>query len=383
MTRRLTYAMVGGGQGAFIGAVHRHAAALDGRIELVGGAFSSTAERARASGRALGLPDAASHARWQDLLEAQLRLPAGERIDFVTVVTPNHLHFEVAHAFADAGIGVVCDKPLVHSSAQAEQLQSVVDQRGGLFAVTYNYSGYPMVRQAREMVCAGAIGTVRKVVVEYHQGWLATQIEGANKQAGWRVDPARSGLTGAIGDIGSHAENLVHTVTGLEIDSLCADLATVVDNRALDDDGSVLLRFTGGARGVLLASQIATGYENDLKLRVFGSEGSLAWRQESPNELHHLPLQGPRTVLTRHSPWLHPRALAASRLPPGHPEGFIEAFANIYQGVADDLLAREAGQPLADDQRSYPTLADGARGVAFIEKTVASSRSAAKWTAFR
>lgn len=375
--------MVGGGLGAFVGAIHRHAAALDGQIELVAGALSSTPERARESGAALGLEPARTHARWQDLLDDELRRPADERIDFVTVVTPNDLHFDVAHAFAQAGIHVVCDKPLVHDSGQASQLREAVLRSGVLFAVTYNYSGYPMVRQAREMVKAGVIGTVRKVVVEYHQGWLATKIEAdRNKQASWRTDPARSGLAGALGDIGSHAENLVHSVTGLAIEQICADLDAVVAGRALDDDGSVLLRYQGGARGALLATQVATGYENDIRLRVSGTLGSLEWRQEDPNILHHLPLDAPRQMLTRHSPWLHPHAIAASRLPPGHPEGFIEAFANIYLGVAQDLRARRDGVALTPGQGDYPTLEDGARGVRFIERAVLSARSREKWTAF-
>ncbi|MBN8749483.1 MAG: Gfo/Idh/MocA family oxidoreductase, partial [Variovorax sp.] len=264
MTRRLRYAMVGGGQGAFIGAVHRKALALDGQAELVAGALASTPERARASGRELGLAEERNHADWQSLLDDELARSADERIDFVSIVTPNHLHHPVAKAFAEAGIHVVCDKPLVHTSEQAEDLLRTVERSGTVFGVTYNYSGYPMVREARALVAAGAVGEVRKVVVEYHQGWLATKLEGSdNKQAGWRTDPARSGAAGALGDIGSHAENLVATVTGLELDSLCADLGAFVPGRRLDDDASLLLRFKGGARGVLTATQIAVGCEND------------------------------------------------------------------------------------------------------------------------
>ena len=384
MSRKLRYAMVGGGRDAFIGAVHRHAMALDGHYEFVAGALSSSPEKAQASGRDLGLHDERNHGRWQDLLDDELKRPADERIDVVSIVTPNHLHYEVARAFVDAGFHVVCDKPLVHTSAQADDLVARVAAQGTVFAVTYNYTGYPMVRQAREMVRSGAIGAVRKVIVEYHQGWLATQLEAtANKQADWRTDPARSGIAGAIGDIGSHAENLAATVTGLEIESLCADLTSFVPGRRLDDDGNLLLRFTNGARGVLIASQIEVGNENDIRLRVFGERGMLDWRQEDPNHLIHAPLDAPRMILTRNAPWLSDAAKRACRLPAGHPEAFIEAFANLYVGVATDIHARIAdGVPASPAEADYPRIADGARGVRFIEKTVASAASAEKWTAF-
>jgi predicted dehydrogenase len=281
----------------------------------------------------------------------------------------------------EAGFHVVCDKPLVHTSAQAETLVRAVAQRGTVFAVTYNYSGYPMVRQAREMVREGAIGEVRKVVVEYHQGWLATQVEaGGNKQAEWRTDPARSGVAGAMADIGSHAENLVATVTGLQVDSLCADLHTFLPGRRLDDDASVLMRFRGGARGVLLASQIEAGCENDLRLRVFGSRGMLDWRQEDPNVLVHAPLDAPRRLLTRGSPWLSEAAQRACRIPAGHPEAFLEAFANVYRGVAADIEARLAGVAADPLDADYPRVEDGARGVRFIEKAVESAHSETKWS---
>ena len=382
--RKLRYAMVGGGQGAFIGAVHRKALALDGQAELVAGALASTPERARASGCELGLADDRNHADWQALLNDELKRPADERIDFVSIVTPNHLHYPVAKAFAEAGLHVVCDKPLVHTSEQAAELARIVERSGSVFGVTYNYGGYPMVREARALVRSGAIGDIRKVVVEYHQGWLATKLEegGDNKQAAWRTDPARSGAAGALGDIGSHAENLVATVTGLDVQSLCADLGTFVPGRRLDDDASMLLRFHGGARGVLVASQIAAGCENGLRLRVFGTTGTLDWRQEEPNTLLHAPLDGPPRLLTRGSPWLSASARAATRLPAGHPEGFIEAFANVYLGVIAHIRALQQGtapDPLLAD---YPTLADGARGVRFIEKALESAASVQKWTDF-
>ncbi|MEJ8826316.1 Gfo/Idh/MocA family oxidoreductase [Variovorax humicola] len=381
--RKLRYAMVGGGRDAFIGAVHRHAIALDGQAGFVAGALSSTPGKALASGRDLGLADGRNHGDWQALLADELTRPADERIDFVSIVTPNHVHFPVALAFAEAGFHVVCDKPLVHTCEQADALVRAVRREGTVFGVTYNYTGYPMVRQARAMVRSGELGEIRKVVVEYNQGWLATHLEGTgNKQADWRTDPARSGAAGAIGDIGSHAENLVATVTGLEIESICADLGCLVAGRALDDDGSLLLRFRGGARGVLIASQINTGLENDLRLRVSGTLGTLVWRQEQPSQLVHLPHDGPKRVLTRGSPWLHPSAQRASRIPAGHPEGFIEAFANVYGGVMADIRAHldgSAADPLAAD---YPRVEDGARGVRFIERTVASAASEAKWTSW-
>jgi predicted dehydrogenase len=379
--RKLRCAMVGGGRDAFIGAVHRKAMALDGQIELVAGALSSSPEKARASGRDLGLADDRNHGDWQSLLADELKRPPEERIDFVSIVTPNHVHFPVAQAFAEAGFHVVCDKPLVHTREQADALVATVARQGTVFGVTYNYTGYPMVRQAREMVRSGQLGELRKVVVEYNQGWLASQLEDAgNKQADWRTDPARSGAAGAIGDIGSHAENLVASVTGLEIESLCADLNALVPGRMLDDDGSLLLRFKGGARGVLIASQINTGLENDLRLRISGALGTLEWRQERPSELLHLPHDGPKRTLTRGSPWLCDSAQRASRLPAGHPEGFIEAFANIYGGVAADIRARIAGQQADAIAADYPRVEDGARGVRFIERTVASSKSELKWT---
>jgi len=377
--------MVGGGRDAFIGAVHRHAMALDGQYAFTAGALSASSGKALASGRDLGLADARNHGSWQALLADELKRPEDDRVDLVTIVTPNHVHYEVARAFVDAGFHVVCDKPLVHTSAQADDLVARVAAQGTVFGVTYNYTGYPMVRQAREMVRAGAIGTVRKVIVEYHQGWLATQLEAsANKQADWRTDPARSGIAGAIGDIGSHAENLMLNVTGLEIDSLCADLTAFVPGRRLDDDGNLLLRFTNGARGVLIASQIEAGCENDIRLRVFGERGMLDWRQEDPNHLIHAPIDGPRMILTRNSPWLSEAAKRACRLPAGHPEAFIEAFANLYVGVAADIRSRlDSGMPASKADADYPRIEDGARGVRFIEKTVESAASAQKWTSMR
>jgi predicted dehydrogenase len=381
--RKLRYAMVGGGRDSFIGAIHRNAMALDGQFDFVAGALSSSPDKAKASGRDLFLPDARNHGSWQELLADELRRGPEDRIDFVSIVTPNHVHHPVAKAFSEAGFHVVCDKPLVHTSAQAGELVEAVHKAGTVFGVTYNYTGYPMVRQAREMVRSGALGKVRKVTVEYNQGWLASKVEATgNKQAQWRADPAQGGIAGAMGDIGSHAENLMACVTGLQVESICADIGALVEGRTLDDDASMLLRFKGGARGVLVASQICTGIENGLRLRVSGTEGTLEWAQESPSLLTHFTPDGPKQVLTRGSPWLCESAKRASRLPAGHPEGFIEAFANVYLGVGAAIRAHASGQAPDPLHADYPTVQDGARGVRFIEQVVASAGSDNKWTPF-
>ncbi|NUU00666.1 Gfo/Idh/MocA family protein [Herbaspirillum robiniae] len=380
--RRLRYAMVGGGQGAFIGAVHRRAMALDDQFELVAGAFSSAPERARESGAALGLADDRNHGSWQDLLADELRRSPEDRIDLVSIVTPNHVHYPVALAFVQAGFHVVCDKPLVHTAAQADELVAAVRRAGTVFGVTYNYTGYPMVREARHLVRSGALGTLRKIAVEYNQGWLATAVEhsGGNKQADWRLDPQRSGNAGTMADIGSHAENLAATVTGLRPDALCADLTVFGAGRRLDDDAQLLLRYAEGARGIIVASQVAAGLENDLRLLVSGTLGTLTWRQEEPNQLVHSPVDGPRRILTRGSPWLGESAKRAGRIPAGHPEAFVEAFANVYLGVAADIRAHAAGRPADPLEADYPRVEDGALGVRFIEKVLESAASERKWT---
>jgi len=380
MTRPLLYGMVGGGEGAFIGAVHRHAMALDHRYALKAGALSSTPDKARRSGAALGLTDDRNYPSWEAMLEGELARPADERIDLVVIVTPNHVHYPVAKAFAEAGIHVVTDKPMVHTREQAEDLVATVARTGVVFGVTYNYSGYPLVKEARALVRRGAIGAIRKVIVGYHQGWLATKLEDTGHQgASWRTDPARSGAAGAIGDIGSHAENLVATITGLDIEAICADLTTFVPGRRLDDDGNLLLRYEGGAKGVLVASQIEIGHENDLVLQVYGETGALTWRQEDPNYLWHAPLGEPSRLLQRGTNYLGEDAKRFTRLPSGHPEAYLEAFANVYREVADAIARHAAGD---DPTGDYPTVADGARGVRFIERTVVSAASDAKWTPF-
>jgi len=402
MTQRvLKMGMVGGGRGAFIGAVHRTAANLDNGVRFTAGALSSTSEKAIASGKDLGLDDRRNYSTWAQMLEGELKLPPGERIDFVSIVTPNNAHFPVAKAFAEAGFNVVCDKPMVVSSEQARELIATVEKAGVVLGVTYNYSGYPMVKQARSMIAGGEIGVVRKVVVEYNQGWLASALEqSGQKQADWRTDPARSGLGGAIGDIGSHAEQLASYTTGLELDAICADLTTFVPGRKIDDDANVLLRFKpkGGtqAKGVLMASQVEVGRENDLRLRVFGTMGSLDWRQEEPNALVHRLDGQPERVLRRGNGYLCDAAKANTRLPAGHPEAFFEAFANVYNAVGQAIRAGGAMAPPKEAARlgdthearavrlsrgfDFPTVVDGARGVHFIEKCVASSASGEKWT---
>ena len=371
--------MVGGGSDAFIGAVHRAGALMDGEVEFVAGSLSSSEKKAKASGRALGLAEERNYGSWEEMLERELFRPVEERVDFVSVVTPNHMHHPVARAFAEAGFNVVCDKPMVLDSEQAEDLTRVVEESGVVFAVTYQYTGYPMVRQARHMVRNGDLGEIRRVIVEYNQGWLASSIEeGGAKQAEWRTDPERAGMAGAVGDIGSHAENLVSTITGLEMSEICADLTTFVPGRRLDDDGNLLIRFGGGARGVMMASQISAGEENDLRVRVYGAEGGLEWRQEEPNYLHHRPSEQPERVLKRGNEYLCGEAKRAARVPPGHPEAFIEAFANVYAGVAEAVRARrERREP--DKELPFPTVYDGARGVHFVEKVVESADSERKW----
>ncbi len=376
--------MVGGGRDAFIGAVHRIAACLDNQVVLTAGCFSSSPEKALASGRDLGVAAERNYATWEAMLEGEWKLPSDQRIDFVSIVTPNHVHHPVAKAFAEAGIHVVSDKPLTTTAGLARDLVDVVKRTGVVFGVTYNYSGYPLVRQAREMVRQGELGAIRKVIVEYNQGWLAGKLEATGqKQADWRTDPARSGAGGAIGDIGSHAEQLCATITGLEIESICADLTSFVPGRRVDDDANLLLRFrerdSERAKGVLIASQIEIGHENDLRIRVYGTKASVEWRQEEPNALVFKPDGQPERVYRRGNGYLSDAAKRVTRIPPGHPEAFFEAFANVYNGACAAIRAGAKGldAPKAHD---FPGVLDGARGVLFIEKTIESSKSEAKWT---
>jgi predicted dehydrogenase len=381
--RKLKMGMVGGGRDAFIGAVHRRAAQLDGGVELVAGAFSSTPEKSKASAKDLYVPDDRAYGTWQEMIEAEQALPEGERIDFVSIVTPNHMHYPVAKAFTEAGFNVVLDKPMVHTSEQANDLISAVNDKGTVFCVTYNYTGYPLVKQARYLVRQGQLGEIRKVIVEYPQGWLSTKEEDAgSKQAAWRTDPARSGIGGCIGDIGSHAENLMTTITGLEIAEICADLTTFVPGRELDDDANVFLHFANGARGILATSQVAVGQENNLKIRVWGTEGALEWHQEHPNYLQYWPTGGAIQVMSRGSDYLCEAAKRATRLPTGHPEAFIEAFANIYLNATDTMRAKIQGREPTELELDFPTVYEGARGVYFIELSVRSASSDQKWLPF-
>ncbi len=383
MSRKIRYGMVGGGRGAFIGAVHRIAAAIDGQIELVAGAFSSDPEKSRASGADLFLPPERCYGSFEELIKTEASLPEGERIDFIAIVTPNHVHFPPAKLALEHGLHVLSDKPATFDLAEAKELAALVKKTGLLYGLTHNYTGYPLVKEARALIASGKLGKIRKVVVEYPQGWLATRIEAeGQKQASWRTDPKKSGAAGCIGDIGTHAENLAEYITGLQISELAADLTTFVKGRKLDDDGNVLLRFKGGAKGVLHSSQISVGEENNLNIRVWGEHGGLEWHQKEPNTLLVKWSDQPAQIYRTANGYLSPAALAAGRTPPAHPEGYLEAFANIYKNFALAIRARLEKRKLAKDDpaNDFPKIADGVRGMAFIEAVVASSKNNAAWT---
>jgi predicted dehydrogenase len=379
--RKLRYGMVGGGQNAFIGAVHRLAANLDGQIELVAGAFSSDPKNSKLTGKQLFLNSRRVYASYAEMAERETALPATERIDFVSIVTPNFLHSPVATTFLKKGFHVVCDKPLTLTLKEAKTLRDLVRQSGKVFAVTHNYTGYPMVKEARELVRAGKLGKILKVVAEYPQGWLLDKIEaGGQKQAAWRTDPKRAGASGCLGDIGTHAENLGRYITGLKIDSLCAEFTTFVPGRKLEDDANLLIRYRGGAKGILHASQISCGEENNLNIRIYGTDGSLAWHQEQPNELTFIPKGEPARILRRGNGYVSDMAKKFTRLPFGHPEAFIEAFANVYLEAAAAIRDRLAGK--RGGHYDFPTVDDGVYGMAFLETAVKSAKSNAKWTKF-
>ncbi|MES2730928.1 MAG: Gfo/Idh/MocA family oxidoreductase [Bacteroidota bacterium] len=370
--------MVGGGKDAFIGVVHRMAAAIDGEIELVCGAFSSDAAKSKASGEALYLPANRVYPDFQTMIREEKNLPQGERMDFVSIVTPNFMHFPPAKMALENGFAVVCDKPMTLNLIEATELAALVEKTGLLFCLTHNYTGYPMVKQARDMVKSGQFGKIRKVVVEYPQGWLSRPLY--NKQADWRTDPKRSGVGGCMGDIGTHAENLAEFITGLQITEICADLSIYVEGRQLDDDGNVLLHFDNGAKGILHASQIAAGEENDLNIRVYGEKGGLKWRQMEPNTLVTMWLDGPQQILRTGVLPLSEAAQKHTRIPPaGHPEGYLEAFANLYRNFAKTLRSRLKGETPDPAYTDFPSVHDGVRGVAFIESVVAASQSQEKW----
>jgi predicted dehydrogenase len=370
--------MIGGGAGAFIGPVHRAAAALDGHFDLCAGALSSDPGRAKESALGVGIAHDRAYGSWREMLDRESALPKHQRVELVSVITPNATHHGIARAFIDAGFHVLIDKPMTTTVEQAHDLVDAVERAGVVGAVMYNYSGYPLVREMRDIVASGRIGKIRRVYVEYHQGWLATALEReGQKQASWRADPKQAGVGGAIGDIGTHAEHLLRFVTGLEIESLLAELTSFVPGRTLDDDASAMLRLSGGAKATLTVSQVCVGEENNLSIRVHGETGSLAWRQESPNELDLRTLDGERRIITRASAGLGQRARDGTRLPTGHPEGFIEAFANVYKDVAGAVIRCREGSRFDAANANFPTVRDGLRGVEFIERMSMSARSGA------
>ena len=380
MKRKLNAGMVGGGRDAFIGGVHRMAMRLDGKIELIAGAFSSDPQKSKLSGEDLLLDPKRVYADYRAMAAEEGRLPAGERIDFVSIVTPNRAHVPVAKAFLEAGFNVVCDKPLAFDLDEARGLRDVVRKTGKVFALTHNYTGYPMVKEARELVRSGELGQILKVVAEYPQGWLIKPIEvEGHRGAAWRTDPQQAGAAGCIGDIGTHAENLGRYITGLQIEELCAEFTSFVKGRKLEDDANLLIRYKGGAKGVLCASQISVGEENDLSIRVYGAKGSLEWHQEDPNDLVVKYGDKPRRVYRRGNEYVSAVAKRFSRVPSGHPEAFIEAFANIYVEAARAIEAEVNGQPIPPDC-DFPTVDDGVEGMAFIATAVESAKAGGVWT---
>jgi predicted dehydrogenase len=372
--------MVGGGEGAFIGQVHRMAAAIDGEIELVCGAFSSNEARSKRSGEALHLDPSRVYGSYQEMMTAEAALPADQRMQFVAIVTPNHMHFPVAEAALKAGFHVLSDKPATFNLAEALELRDIVQQTNKLYGLTHTYTGYPLVKEAKQRCAAGDLGQIRKIVVEYPQGWLAAKEEaGDNKQAAWRLDPKQAGISSCMGDIGVHAANLAEYVSGLKISQMCADLTAFVDGRTLDDDGSILLRFDNGAKGVLMASQVSVGEENAIRLRIYGENGGLEWNQQEPNTLWLKYNDQPTQMLRTGMGYLGALAAANSRTPAGHPEGYLEAFANIYMAFADKIRATDEGVPASIRANDCPGIDEAVRGMAFIELAVAASASDVKW----
>ncbi len=374
MKRKIRMGMVGGGPGSFIGGVHRMAARLDGKIELVAGAFSRDPDKSRQMAGELFLPESRCYPSYAEMFARESELPLGERMDFVAVTTPNHTHFDIAMAALRHGFHVVCDKPMTFSLLEAKELQTEVRRTGLLFALTHNYSAYPMTRQMQRMIAEGKLGKLRKIVAQYDLGWLAGP--NAGKQALWRTDPAQSGIAACVADIGTHAEHLIEFVTGLKIAEVSADLTAFVEGRVLDDDASILLRFEGGARGLIEASVVAAGEENRLRIRVYGETGSLEWNQQTPEELLHRTNSGPAQIIRRGWAGMEPSLACWTRLPAGHPEGFVEAFANLYLDFALAVDARLENRPYTP---SFPGVEEGVRGMAFIEGVVESSRSGEKW----
>ena len=386
MKRKLRMGMIGGGKDAFIGAIHRFAFNMDGLVELVCGALSINPEIAKDSGQSLFLPDDRIYLTYEEMLEKESLLPADRRIDFVTIVTPNFAHFAPAKLALQKGFNVVIEKPITFTLDEAKELKQIVDETGLILCLTHTYSGYPMVKQAKAMIKEGALGKIRKVWVEYPQGWLSklSEREG-NQQAAWRTDPKRSGKSGCMGDIGTHAAHLSEYISGAKITHLCADLNILVDGRALDDDGNVLLKFDNGAAGVLMASQVAAGEENALKIRVYGEKGGIEWAQHEPNTLLVKWLDAPAQILragANYADRLSTFATSNCRTPGGHPEGYLEAFANIYKNFATTLMAKMDGTTPSKESLDFPSVDEGVRGMAFIDSVVASAQSDKKWTEY-
>lgn len=388
MNRKLRMGMVGGGKDAFIGAVHRIAAFMDGKIELVCGAFSISPEISKETGKELFLAEDRVYDNFHEMIEKEAQLPEDIRMDFVTIVTPNFVHFEPAKLALENGFDVVIEKPITFSLAEAKELQEIIDRTGRTLCLTHTYSGYPMVKQAKAMIADGHFGKVRKVVVEYPQGWLSrlSEREG-NAGAAWRTDPNKSGKSGSMGDIGTHAAHLAEYITGLKITELCADLTTFVEGRRLDDDGSVLIRMEKGAKGILSASQISAGEENALRIRIYGEKGGLEWANEDPNNLHVKMLDQPRQIYRTGNAYAAPYTLSSfatanTRIPAGHPEGLLESFGNIYRNFALTVSAKREGKTPTPEMLDFPQVGEGVRGMAFIDAVVTSNESNEKWTKF-
>ena len=381
MDRKIRIGMVGGGKNAFIGGVHRIALRLDGYYELVAGSFSSNFDNSKETGKDLGLAEDRIYETYHEMAEKESARSDG--IDVVAIVTPNHLHIPIAKIFAEKGIHIICDKPLALSSEEAINLKNIVESKKLIFALTHNYTGYPMVRHARSLIQKGDLGSIRVIQVEYPQDWLTTKAEDSGlKQAEWRTDPKRSGGGGCIGDIGTHAFNLIRFITGLEVDELSADIHTFVKGRLLDDNAQIMLRFKGGAKGAIWSSQVAVGNENNLKIRVFGENGGLEWRQEDPNYLYYTKFGHPTQRVTRGSDSASEEANNVTRVPPGHPEGYLEGFANIYSDVCKSLFAQINNQNYDQSNDCYPTIYDGVEGMRFIETVLESSKNNSKWVRF-
>ncbi|MGL5561881.1 MAG: Gfo/Idh/MocA family protein [Tannerellaceae bacterium] len=382
MKKKIKMGMIGGGSGSFIGAIHRIGAFLDGEIKLVSGCFSSNFSNSIATGKSLFMHEGRIYENYREMIEEESKMPDGERIDFISIVTPNHLHFEPAMLALEKGFHVILDKPMTFSLEEALILEKKAKESGLLFAITHTYTGYPMVKEAKERIRKGELGNLRRIYVEYPQGWLAQDIADNNKQAAWRVDPKRSGKAGCMGDIGTHCFNLVEYITGLKATEVCAELNTFVPGRLLDDDGAVLIRYEGGVKCVLMASQIAIGEENNLKIRIYGDKGSLEWNQHDPNTMLLKWPDKPTQMLRVGQHYLSSLARFNTRTPAGHPEGYIEAFANIYRNFALALHSIKRGKKPRAEYLDFPTVEDGVRGMKFIETVVASSQSEEKWTKF-